>query len=125
MSCTGYGLLLAFGLAHPAWSDDMARGRALFETCTACHSRAPEQVGMAGPNLASLNGRLVGSDRDFDYSPALRSARAQGAVWDGPRLAAFLADPEEMFPGLWMSSPGVRSVEDRTALAAYLMSPEP
>ncbi|MBN8943446.1 MAG: c-type cytochrome [Rhizobiales bacterium] len=121
----GLGLMLALGAPAAAWSDDGARGRALFETCTACHSRTPGQAGMAGPNLADLAGRLVGSDPDFDYSPALKAARARGLAWDAARIEAFLADPDEMFPGLWMSPPGVRRAEDRAAIAAYLMGAEP
>ncbi|WP_164230867.1 c-type cytochrome, partial [Stenotrophomonas maltophilia] len=55
----GLGLLLTVGAHAAAWCDDGARGRALFETCSACHSRIPGQAGMAGPNLANLAGRLV------------------------------------------------------------------
>jgi cytochrome c len=111
--------------APMARADELARGRALFANCVACHSREPGQTGMAGPNLAHLGGRLVGSDPDFDYSPVLRTARDQGLTWDKARLEAFLADPEAMFPGLWMSAPGVRAAEDRAALAAYLVQPAP
>uniref|UniRef100_UPI0011472BCB c-type cytochrome n=1 Tax=Acinetobacter baumannii TaxID=470 RepID=UPI0011472BCB len=73
--------VLACGQILAARSDDGARGRALFATCTACHSRTPGQAGMAGPNLASLNGRLVGSDPDFAFSPALKAARAARLTW--------------------------------------------
>lgn len=121
----GLSLLVLFGLASVGRADDGARGRMLFESCTACHSRTPGQPGMAGPNLANLKGRLVGADPDFDYSPALKAARARGVTWDAARIEAFLADPDAMFPGLWMSPPGVGTAEDRAAIAAYLMGGEP
>ena len=39
----------------------------------------------------------------FDYSPVLRQAGAEGRRWDEAQLDSFLTDPEEMFPGMWMS----------------------
>ncbi len=33
-----------------------------------------------------------------------------------PGLDAFLADPEAMFPGMWMTARGVREPDDRRAL---------
>ena len=101
----------------------VARGAALFEGCSACHSRTPGETGKPGPNLAALAGRTVGADPDFDYSPALKAARAQRVTWDADRLSAFLADPEGMFPGTWMSPPGLRDPADRAALAVFLLKP--
>lgn len=109
--------------ALPASAQETGRGQALFEACTACHSREPGAAATAGPNLAGLGGRLVGSDPAFDYSPALKAAGAAGIRWDRDRLAAFLADPEAMFPGTWMSPPGLAGADDRTALAAFLTGP--
>ena len=76
---------------------------------------------MPGPSLARLNGRPVGGAEGFDYSPALAAARQQGLTWDAGRLVAFLADPEAMFPGTWMSPPGRLSEAERKALADYLL----
>lgn len=114
-------VLAAAAFALPARAEDAARGAALFETCRSCHSLDPQEAGMAGPNLASLGGRRVGSAAGFDYSAALRSAGEAGAIWDEARLVAFLEDPDGMFPGLWMSDPGVRRAADRAAIAAFLM----
>lgn len=57
---------------------------------------------------------------DYDYSPALRRARAAGLVWDRTRLERFLEDPEAMFPGMWMSYPGIEDPEERRALVGYV-----
>jgi cytochrome c len=68
-------------------------------------------------------GRAVGGDPAFDYSPVLRKARDDGLRWDAARLETFLADPAEMFPGLWMSMRGIEDAAERKALARFLADP--
>jgi cytochrome c len=109
-------LAVLLGVAAPAQGGD---GRAVFELrCAACHALTATAPPMAGPQLAGLAGRPVGGDAGFDYSPALRAA--QGA-WDAARLERFLADPEEMFPGLWMGGNGIDEAAARRAVVDYLM----
>jgi cytochrome c len=103
-----------------ASADDGAR---LFTPCRACHSLDPADQGLPGPNLAGLIGRKVGGDEAFDYSPVLRKARDDGLRWDAERLDRFLADPAEMFPGLWMSIRGVEDAADRAGLVKFLTDP--
>ena len=50
----------------------------------------------------------------------LRKARDDGLRWDAPRLESFLADPAEMFPGLWMSMRGIEDAAERQALVRFL-----
>lgn len=76
---------------------------------------------MAGPHLAGLKGRVLGSAEGFDYSPGFRAAKAQGLSWDAARLGAYLQDPDSVVPGGWMSPPGGLSAADRAALVAYLL----
>jgi cytochrome c len=45
------------------------------------------------------------------------------ARWDAEKLDRFLADPAEMFPGLWMSIRGVEDAADRSALVRFLSDP--
>jgi cytochrome c len=111
-------LLLA---AAPALAEE--NGARLFAPCRACHSLDPAERGLPGPNLAGLIGRKVGGDPAFDYSPALRKARDEGLQWDAPRLDSFLADPAEMFPGLWMSMRGIEDALERQALVRFLADP--
>ncbi|MBY0337742.1 MAG: hypothetical protein K2X11_14085, partial [Acetobacteraceae bacterium] len=75
----------------------------------------------AGPGLAGLAGRRVAGDPGFDYSPVLREAGARGERWDRARLERFLADPEEMYPGLWMGGNGLRRADEIAAVAAFLL----
>ena len=112
--------LLSFALAIGAAAED---GSALFEPCRACHSLDPAAKVMPGPNLAGLIGRKVAADPSFDYSPVLRGARDEGRVWTRDMLERFLADPEAMFPAMWMSAQGLRSAGDRKALAGFIADP--
>jgi cytochrome c len=98
-------------------------GTKLFTPCRACHSLDPVDQGLPGPNLSGLIGRKVGGDEAFDYSPVLRKARDEGLRWDAEQLDRFLADPAEMFPGLWMSIRGVEDAADRAALVRFLTDP--
>ena len=98
-------------------------GERLFTICRACHGLHPADRGLPGPNLSGLIGRKVGGDPAFDYSPVLRKANADGLRWDAERLNRYLADPEQMFPGLWMSFGGVEDPADRAALVRFLSDP--
>ena len=118
-------ILAALAVAPAADAEDLARGRELFAPCTACHAREPGRAGMAGPSLAGLKGRRIGGDPEFDYSPVLKQANASGATWDEERLIRFLADPEEMFPAMWMSSRPMPGEADHRALAAYVLQDTP
>ena len=98
-------------------------GSALFEPCRACHALDPAEKVMAGPNLAGLIGRKVAGDDKFDYSPVLRQARQEGRVWTVAMLERFLADPEAMFPGTWMSRVPIATAADRQALVRFITDP--
>ncbi len=98
-------------------------GRTLFEPCRACHALDPAARGMAGPNLAGLIGRRIGSDPGFDYSPVLKKAASENRVWTAETLERFLADPERMFPGMWMSARPMEDAAERHALTQFLSQP--
>jgi cytochrome c2 len=114
---------LALAGAETGLAQDLGRGEQLFEPCRSCHSLEPGKSGMAGPDLSRLKGRIVGTAKGFDYSPPFQAARAQKLTWDEARLKAYLADPEAMFKGGWMSSQGLDDEEDRAAVAAFLFKP--
>ena len=128
MSRPGLKLARALVLALVGAATASARaddaGKALFAPCRACHSLDTAAEPLPGPNLVGLIGRKVGGDPVFDYSPALRSAAAEGQVWTPARLDAFLADPEAAYPGLWMSMRGITDPIDRAALTRFLADPE-
>ncbi|WP_186416995.1 c-type cytochrome [Bosea sp. CS1GBMeth4] len=111
---------LASALAARADAQEPA-GAVVFRACQACHSLDPARPGMAGPHLAGLNGRPLGAAAGFDYSPAFRAAQARGLVWNRDRLIAYLADPDAVVPGGWMSPPAGLGQADRAAVADYLL----
>ncbi len=109
---------LAASAAPPvAAQEDVEAGRRLFRACQACHSVVPEQH-MTGPSLARIFGRKAGSVDSFKrYSPAMRQS---GVVWTEDTLGKFLADPQAMMHGTWMTIPGIKDAKDRAVLIAYL-----
>jgi cytochrome c len=109
-------------LAAPASAQD---GRAIFDArCASCHAVQEGAPPGPGPNLRAIHGRRVAGDAAFDYSPVLREAGQAGDTWDTGRLTQFLADPEEMYPGLWMGGNGLRSEAERRAVVEWLASSE-
>jgi cytochrome c len=115
--------LLLFAMLTPVSAATEENGAQLFAPCRACHSLDPAERGLPGPNLAGLIGRKIGGDAAFDYSPVLRKARDEGLRWDARRLESFLADPAEMFPGLWMSMRGIEDAAERQSLVRFLADP--
>lgn len=102
----------------PAAAQD---GAALFQAhCASCHAMERAAAAGAGPNLGGVGGRPIAGDTAYDYSPALRQGRAVGDRWDEARLARFLVDPDEMYPGLWMSAVALRDPAEIAAIARYL-----
>ncbi|WP_164985844.1 c-type cytochrome [Bosea sp. Tri-44] len=114
-------LALALSLTGPLQAQEPA-GAAIFKACQSCHSLDPGKAGMAGPHLAGLKGRVLGSAEGFDYSPAFRAAKAQGFAWDRERLLGYLADPDAIVPGGWMSPPAGLRAADRAAVVDYLFT---
>ncbi|MCP4563511.1 MAG: c-type cytochrome [Bosea sp.] len=113
-------ITFALALSGAARAQEPA-GAAIFKACQSCHSLDPAKAGMAGPHLSGLNGRVLGSAEGFDYSPAFKDARAQGIKWDREWLLGYLADPDAIVPGGWMSPPAGLSAADRAAMADYLL----
>jgi cytochrome c len=114
-------LLLPIVTAASAAAEE--NGAHLFAPCRACHSLDAAERGLPGPNLVGLIGRRIGGDAAFDYSPVLRRVRDEGLRWDAGRLETFLADPAEMFPGLWMSMRGIADAAERQTLVRFLADP--
>ena len=116
-------VLLLLPVLLPADADAEEAAAQAFTACRACHSLNPAERGLPGPNLAGVIGRAVGGNDDFNYSPVLRKARDEGQRWDAQRLETFLADPAGMFPGLWMSMPGIEDAAERQAMVQFLADP--
>ena len=102
--------------APPASAASVAEGKELYEgKCGGCHSVDANRI---GPLHRGVVGRKVGSVKDFNYSPALKSL---GGVWTPERLDAWLTNPQAVAPGTVMFFM-VDDAGQRAAIIAYLKS---
>ncbi|MEM9138871.1 MAG: c-type cytochrome [Pseudomonadota bacterium] len=92
-------------------SADPGKGEKVFKRCAACHKL---DVNGAGPMLAGVVGRDIGSVDGYSYSSGLANAEGN---WDAESLFAFLGNPKE-----WNSSMSVnfKKEADRAAVIKYL-----
>ncbi len=97
-------------------SASAADGETLWRNCRACHALESGVHG-TGPALYAVVDRPVRFYDDFNYSGALAAATD---VWDHDSLNAFLENPRGYAPGTSMGYNGMRNVQDRANLIAYL-----
>jgi cytochrome c2 len=108
-------------IIKPVDADDPVSGQSIYRICASCH--VPLQPGAAaiGPNLTGIVGRRVAADKNFDYTPAMRSL---GGSWTRERLDSFLTDPAAFAPGNSMVLSGIPDAASRDALIEFLAAPE-
>jgi cytochrome c len=97
----------------PAPQGDAARGQALYQACSGCHSVEDNDI---GPRHRGVVGRTAGSVPDYAYSPALK---ASGLTWSPANLDRWLANPQALVPGAKMYF-SVSDAQKRADLIAYL-----
>ncbi|KPQ07900.1 MAG: cytochrome c [Rhodobacteraceae bacterium HLUCCA12] len=95
---------------------DASAGEGLWRNCRACHS-LEEGTNGTGPTLYGVVGRDVSAIDGFNYSGSLEQV---GDTWTVEALNTFLENPREAAPGTTMGYAGMRSLEDRLNLIAYL-----
>ncbi len=104
---------------------DVEAGKKVFRRCRACH-KVEEGKNGVGPTLWGVVGRQIAAIEGFSYSDAMA---AQGGDWTGQMLLDYLEDPKGVVPGTKMVFSGLKDLEDRVNLIAYLNeadgSPEP
>ena len=109
----GVAVLLAVATT-PAAAADAAHGKAVFQTCAACHSDKPDAI---GPSLRGVYGRKSAALQDFRYSNAMMHANL---TWDDANLKAYIQDPQAKVKGNRMPFGGLSSDADIDAVIAYL-----
>src|SRR5215472_3108838 len=107
----GAALLLVAGTAAAA---DAEHGKALFQTCAACHTDRPDAL---GPSLKGVVGRKSAALEDFRYSNPMKRANL---VWDEANLRAYISDPQSKVKGNRMPFGGVAEPSEADDLVAYL-----
>lgn len=105
---------IAFADVFP--SADAASGEKLWRACQSCHALEDGKNG-TGPHLYGVVDRAVGAVDGFNYSGSLV---AVAETWSPENLNGFLENPKGYAPGTKMSYNGMRDIEDRADLIAFL-----
>ena len=99
-------------------SADIDKGARVFRKCSACHKLESGANG-AGPYLHGVVGRDIAAADGFGYSDALAS---KDGVWTPEELYGFLEKPSSYAPGTSMGFAGLRDVQERADVIAYIDS---
>ncbi|WP_210878900.1 c-type cytochrome [Roseovarius autotrophicus] len=97
-------------------------GEKAFRKCSACHQVGEGASNRAGPALNGIMWHPAGSVDGFKYSGALQAMAEGGLVWTEETLSAFLESPKGFMKGTKMGFAGLKSADERAAIAAYLAS---
>ena len=95
---------------------DVDKGARVFNKCKACH-KLEDGANGTGPYLFGVVDRPVAAASGFGYSDAMAS---HGGEWTPDALNEFLTKPSTYVPGTSMSFAGLKKIEDRANLVAYL-----
>jgi cytochrome c len=87
------------------------------QSCGTCHGFNAGGAAMVGPNLYGVVGARVADTGGYAYSAALKKI---GGTWTYEQLNHWLLDPQAFAPGTLMSYAGMRSIQSRAEVVAYL-----
>jgi cytochrome c len=93
---------------------DADHGKALYQTCIACHTEKPDTI---GPSLKGVFGRKSAALDDYRYSNPMKRANL---TWDETNLRDYIVDPQARVKGNRMPFAGVRDPKDADDLVAFL-----
>lgn len=93
-------------------------GAKVFRKCSACHKLVAGE-NATGPYLYGVVNREKGAAQGFGYSDVLAT---MGGEWTAENLSGFLEKPSSYAPGTSMSFAGLKKVQDRADVIAYLDS---
>ena len=115
LSSGAAGALLLLALATgPASAADAEHGKALYQSCAACHTERPDAL---GPSLKGVVGRKSAALEDFRYSNPMKRANL---VWDEANLRDYIKDPQAKVKGNRMPYGGLTDAKDVDDIIAYL-----
>ena len=102
-------------------SADVEAGKKVFKKCAACHTTDEGGANKVGPNLWDIVNRPMASADGFNYSSSLSEfSSGNSVVWDYAHLNGFLLKPKAYVKGTSMGFAGLKKVEDRANIVAYL-----
>jgi cytochrome c len=99
---------------------DPKAGEAIFKKCTSCHTIEKGGPNKTGPNLYGVVNRPIASHEGFSYSAGMKAFAQDNKVWDYDHLNVFITSPKADVKGTAMTFAGLKKIEDRAALFAYL-----
>ena len=98
-------------------SASVENGVKVAKKCLQCHSFEKGGKAKTGPNLWNIVERKVGVVDGYAYSKAMKE---HGGNWSFAKLNEYLHKPRSSVPGTKMSFAGLKKVQDRADLIAYL-----
>jgi cytochrome c len=96
---------------------DVDHGAQIARQCQACHNFAKGGPNMVGPNLWGVVGGPHDHKADYAYSDAMKK---QTGNWDYEALNKFIDHPQVEIPGTKMGFAGLKKVQDRADVIAWL-----
>lgn len=84
------GMMVA--TAGMASAQDAAKGKSVFNQCSACHAL---DHALVGPPLGGVIGRKAGSVSGFSYSALMTAAGDAGLVWSEAEIVDYLKNPTQ------------------------------
>jgi cytochrome c len=106
-------VLLAISAGATA-AADAEHGKALYQTCAACHTERSDAL---GPSLKGVVGRQSAALEGFRYSNPMKRANL---IWDEDNLRAYIQDPQAKVKGNRMPYGGLTDAKDVDDIIAYL-----
>ncbi len=100
-------------------SADLKKGAKLSKKCAACHSFNEGGKHKIGPNLWNIVGSKAATKDGFKYSKALISFDGE---WNHASLNEFILKPKKFISGTKMGYAGMKKIEDRAALIAWMQT---
>jgi cytochrome c len=97
---------------------DVDHGATLAKQCMACHNFAKGGPNMVGPNLWGVVGGPHDHKGDYAYSDGMK--KESSLPWDYEALNKFIEKPQLAVPGTKMGFAGLKKVQDRADIIAWL-----
>lgn len=95
-------------------------GAKVFKKCQSCHSVGAGAKNKVGPHLNGVFGRTAGTIEGARYSKGLMREGSNGLIWDYEHLDAYLENPKALVSDTRMNFRGLKEVQDRHDVLAYL-----
>ena len=96
---------------------DVDHGAQIARQCQACHNFAKGGPNMVGPNLWGVVGGPHDHKADYAYSDAMKAFPGN---WDYESINKFITKPQAYVPGTKMGFAGLKKVQDRADVIAWL-----